>query len=74
MASAKPFHLYDVVSLVDDLPEHDLVRGQVGTIVMVHTPSVYEVEFTDNDGHTYAMLAVSAQHMMLLHHGPVTAA
>jgi hypothetical protein len=74
MTFEEPFHLYDVVALLDDLPEHRLVRGQVGTIVMVHRPDVYEVEFTDNDGHTYAMLALSSQHMMLLHHGPVTAA
>ncbi len=37
-------------------------------------PDVFEVEFCDNDGRTYAMLALEAFQLMLLHHEPVETA
>jgi hypothetical protein len=48
-----------------------LVRGQVGTIVESWVPGVYEVEFSDDDGRTYAMVALKAEQVLLLHHEPV---
>jgi hypothetical protein len=57
MESLKPFA---VVALLEDLPGHGLARGQVGTIVETHARGVYEVEFSDNDGRTYATLALRA--------------
>ncbi|MGB7760697.1 MAG: DUF4926 domain-containing protein [Bryobacteraceae bacterium] len=60
-----------VVALVKDLPEEGLVRGQVGTVVDSWAPGVYEVEFSDADGRTYAMVALSAEQLMRLHHEPV---
>jgi hypothetical protein len=30
----------------------------------------YEVEFSDNDGRTYAILALRADQVMVLHHQP----
>ena len=66
--------LLDVVALTDDLPERGLVRGQVGTIVEALVRDVFEVEFCDNDGRTYASLALKASQFMLLHHEPVEAA
>ena len=42
--------LLSTVALLEDLPEKSLQRGQVGTIVEVLTPGVYEVEFSDNTG------------------------
>jgi hypothetical protein len=65
--------LLDVVALTEDLPEQKLRRGQVGTIVEVLAPGVYEVEFVDNKGRTYAQLAISAQKLMVLHEEPVEA-
>ncbi len=62
--------LLDVVALTDDLPERELQRGQVGTVVEVLAPDVYEVEFTDNDGRTYAELAVKAEKLLVLHYEP----
>lgn len=47
--------LLDVVALLEDLPEINLYRGQVGTIVEVYEPGIFEVEFSDNDGRAYAM-------------------
>jgi len=32
------FVLLDVVALTDDLPEHGLLRGQVGTVVKALVP------------------------------------
>ena len=63
--------LLSVVALLRDLPEHGLVRGQVGTVVEDLAPGVYEVEFCDDDGRTYAMASLRADQIMRLHHQPV---
>ncbi len=68
------FKLLDVVALTEDLPERGLVRGQVGTIVEFLVPGAFEVEFCDNEGRTYAMLALKSSQLMALHHEPVEAA
>ena len=34
-------------------------------------PGVYEVEFADDSGKTYAMVALRAEQLMRLHHEPV---
>ena len=39
--------LLDIVALKDSLPEHCLLAGQVGTIVELLAPNVYEVDFSD---------------------------
>lgn len=65
--------LFDVVALVEEIPDRGLVRGQVGTVVEVLNPGVFEVEFCDNNGRTYAMLPVKTDQMMVLHHEPVSA-
>ena len=67
--------LLDVVALTQDLTERGLLRGQVGTVVEVLAPDVFEVEFIDNDGRTYASLALkSDQLLLLLRHHPVKVA
>ncbi len=63
--------MHAVVALTDDLPEEGLVRGQVGTVVEDWAPGVYEVEFCDDNGRTYAMVALKAEQLMQLHHQPV---
>lgn len=67
--NAKP-KLLDVVALVVDLPERTLWRGQVGTVVENLGPDVFEVEFCDDDGRTYASLALRADQLMVLHYRP----
>ena len=52
--------LLDVVALTRDLPERGLVRGQVGTAVEQLAAGVFEVEFSDDMGRTYATAAVYA--------------
>ena len=63
--------MLSVVAMLQDLPEHGLVRGQVGTIVETLAPGVYEVEFCDENGRTYAMASLKAEQVMRLHHEPV---
>jgi hypothetical protein len=65
--------LFDVVALTQELPERDLQRGQVGTVVEVLAPDVYEVEFTDNEGRTYAELALRVEQLLVLHYEPALA-
>jgi hypothetical protein len=59
-----------VVALLEDLPEEGLARGQVGTVVETWAPGVYEVEFCDDNGRAYAMVALRADQLMRLHHQP----
>ena len=66
--------LLDVVALTEDVPERGLCRGQVGTVVEALTPGVFEVEFSDDQGRTYAMLALRANQLMVLHYRPLHAA
>ncbi len=66
--------LLSVVALIADLPEKGLVRGQVGTIVENLAPDVFEVEFSDENGRTYASLALRSDLLMRLHHGPTSQA
>lgn len=60
--------LLDVVALTQDMPAKHLIRGQVGTIVEILDSDVYEVEFSDLNGKTYASLAVAKAHLMPLLH------
>ncbi|MFZ5593775.1 MAG: DUF4926 domain-containing protein [Pseudomonadota bacterium] len=69
--------LLDVVALTEDIAESGLSRGQVGTIVEILAPGVFEVEFADLEGtlspcmgKTYASLAIPEHKLMLLHHRP----
>lgn len=62
--------LLSVVALLEDVPQHGLSRGQVGTIVENLAPAVYEVEFSDDAGRTYASVALRSGQLMRLHHEP----
>lgn len=66
--------LLDVVALCDEWPEQGLRRGQVGTVVELLSPGVFEVEFSDDEGCTLALLAVPAERLMVLHYDLVDTA
>ena len=70
----KKIKILDVVSLIVDLPERGLFRGQVGTVVESLAPDVFEVEFSDDEGKTYAILALPGEQLMILHHRRIVAA
>lgn len=65
--------LLDVVALLQDVPSHFLLRGQVGTIVEELAPGVFEVEFSDDDGRAYAILPLPAGQLLSLRYQPVAA-
>jgi len=67
MAEIKPL---SVVALLEDFPAKGLQRGQVGTVVEALASGVYEVEFSDDSGRTYASAALRAGQLMQLHHEP----
>ena len=64
--------LLDTVALLENLPDIDLYRGQVGTIVEQYEPNVFEVEFSDNSGKAYAIEVLNAKQLMLLYHHPIS--
>ncbi len=66
--------LLDTVALTADLPQNGLFRGQVGTVVELLAPDVFEAEFIDNEGRTYASLALRSDQILVLHHQPVKVA
>ena len=63
-----PIKLLDVVALLDDKPAEGLVAGQVGTVVEVHAPGVFEVEFLDRDGRTVALTELKRADLLVLKH------
>jgi hypothetical protein len=71
---SEAIELLDVVALVHDLPEQGLVRGQVGTVVELLSEGTFEVEFSDDQGKTYAMLPLVADQLIVLHTAPVRSA
>jgi len=54
------FKQFQVVALLQDLPEHGLKAGQTGTVLEFLTmpQEAYEVEFIDADGRTIALMAL----------------
>jgi hypothetical protein len=65
--------LLDVVALTEDLPAAGLRRGQVGTVVETLGHGMFEVEFSDDRGRTYAMASVPSRQLLVLHHRQVEA-
>ncbi|MCZ7668490.1 MAG: DUF4926 domain-containing protein [Chloroflexi bacterium] len=64
----EPFQLLDVIALIEDLPEQNLWRGQVGTIVEILADGqAFEVEFSDREGQVYASLGLRPGQIMRLH-------
>ncbi len=70
----RKIELLDVVALTVDLPERGLLRGQVGTVVENLAPGVFEIEFSDDEGRSYAQLALRENQLMVLHYQPQQAA
>jgi hypothetical protein len=66
--------LLDVVALTVDLPEYNLWRGQVGTVVEILTGgAAFEIEFSDRNGRTYESLGLRPDQIMVLHYEPLAA-
>jgi hypothetical protein len=63
--------LLDIVAHIEDRPERGLRRGQVGIVVELLAPDVFEVEFSDAGGRAYASLALPAENLLVLHYKPI---
>lgn len=59
--------LLEAVALTGDLPDRKLRAGEVGTVVEFLGPDVYEVEFCNERGETYAEFAVRGDQIVPLH-------
>ena len=64
----------DVVALLEDKPAEGLVSGQVGTVVEVLAPDVFEVEFLDANGRTIALGEFRRDELLVLRHEAAMAA
>jgi len=65
-------HILDTVALIEDLPQEGLCRGQVGTVVETLAPDIYEIEFSDNAGRTYATAALRTNQLLVLRDEPLS--
>ena len=66
----KTVPLLALVALLEDIPEHKLSRGQMGTVVEYlqrEGERAFLVEFSDEDGETIAMLPLPADQVIVLH-------
>lgn len=68
-----PVKLFDVVALLVNKPTEGLTAGHVGTVVEVFSPDVFEVEFLDPAGHTFALTELKRDEILVLKHEPVAA-
>jgi hypothetical protein len=60
----------DVVALLNDLPARQLARGQVGTIVEQLDDTTSLVEFSDEQGHAYAVAPCPRTELLALRYLP----
>jgi uncharacterized protein DUF4926 len=64
-------HPLEVVALTVEVPELNLQRGQVGTVVdVLGDGKALEVEFCDREGRTYASLGLRPDQVMVLRYEP----
>jgi hypothetical protein len=66
----KQIPLLAVVALTEDLPGEGLTRGQIGTVVeQLDRDGEHGllVEFSDEEGQTYALAAVRPDQLLTLH-------
>ena len=58
----------DSVVLACDFPEHGLKRGDVGTVVLLHSGGGYEAEFMTLDGETLAVVSLFSDQVRPIGH------
>jgi hypothetical protein len=61
--------LLNTVALTVDLPDYNLWRGQVGTVVeTLANGSAFEVEFSDCQGRTFESIGLYPEQIMVMQH------
>jgi hypothetical protein len=67
MNNIMSINLLDVVALTVDIPEYNLTKGQVGTVVeILASGTAFEVEFSDREGRTYESVGLRPDRLMVL--------
>jgi Domain of unknown function (DUF4926) len=61
--------LLDTVALLEDVQAEEVLlkRGEVGAVVEILAPDVYEVEFCDDQGRAYAFASLRGDQLLVLH-------
>lgn len=61
--------LLDAVALLEDVQTEEVLlqRGEVGAVVEILAPDVYEVEFCDDQGRAYAFASLHTDQLLVLH-------
>jgi hypothetical protein len=68
-----PIKLLDVVALTVDVPDYNLWRGQVGTVVeTLANGTAFEVEFSDRNGRAFESVGLRPEQIMVLHFEPAS--
>lgn len=65
--------LYSVIAIICDIPEKQLRKGQVGTVVEKLAKNVYEVEFCDKNGQTIITTSIKSEQILILHYDLIAA-
>lgn len=59
--------LFDLVAITLDLPDYNLVQGQVGTVVeLLANNTAFEVEFSDHNGQTIMSIGLRIDQITLV--------
>jgi hypothetical protein len=61
--------LLDAVALLEDVQTEEVLlqRGEVGAVVEILAPDMYEVEFCDDQGRAYAFASLHTDQLLVLH-------
>ena len=63
--------LFDSIVLLEDLPDENLHRGNVGAVVEVYNGGeAFEVEFVAPDGFTYGLTTLRPEQFLVLDREP----
>jgi hypothetical protein len=60
----------NTVALLRDMPDYNLSKGQVGTVVEKLNKGIFEIEFTNSLGETILTTPLSARDLILLRFEP----
>ncbi len=66
--------LHDIVAALQDFPERNVIKGQVGTVIEKLDASNVLVEFVDTAGVTYAISPIPVTLLLELKHMPTGSA
>lgn len=69
----KKLNELDTVALLRNIPEKNLSKGQVGTVVEILDDNTYEIEFSNAKGETILTTPLTRKDLILLRFEPLSA-